>query len=253
MSVIRQRLTYANVVSTLCLFLILAGAGAYAAGKLGRNTVGSKQVKNDSLTGKDVNEATLSLARGATGPAGAVGSVGPAGATGPSGSPDNPAQVLAKLLQVDGAGSGLDADTVSGVPAGSLETIGRSNLATCGDNNHTGTDCTSVNLTLPRAARVFVSLSGNYSVTALDDTLGPGSGSDVTTKVAGSCAIKVDSSVAIGVNVTSFNNGEEGALSSSLVTGSLAAGAHTFTARCAESDGDISYTPSIAAVMLGNG
>lgn len=41
---IRRRLTYANVISTLCLFLLLGG-GAYAAIRLPRNSVGSRQLK----------------------------------------------------------------------------------------------------------------------------------------------------------------------------------------------------------------
>ncbi len=45
------------------------------------------------------------------------GTVGPMGAIG-SGSPDTPAQVLAKLLTVDGPGSMLDADTVDGHHSG---------------------------------------------------------------------------------------------------------------------------------------
>lgn len=48
---------------------------------------------------------------GATGPAGPSGPTGPAGA---DGSPDTAAQILAKLITVDGAGSGLDADLLDG-------------------------------------------------------------------------------------------------------------------------------------------
>jgi hypothetical protein len=65
----RSKLTYSNVVSTLCLFLLLGGAGALAAAKLGKNTVGTKQLKNNavtspkvkqgSLTGADINVSTL--------------------------------------------------------------------------------------------------------------------------------------------------------------------------------------------------
>lgn len=57
---------------------------------------------------------------GATGPAGPQGPAGPAGATGPQGpagadgSPDTAAQVLAKLVTMDGSGSGLDADLLDG-------------------------------------------------------------------------------------------------------------------------------------------
>ena len=45
---IRSHLTYANVVSTLCLVLLLGG-GAYAADKLAKNSVGSKQIKANAV------------------------------------------------------------------------------------------------------------------------------------------------------------------------------------------------------------
>lgn len=54
---------------------------------------------------------------GAAGPQGAQGPQGPQGATGPqgpAGSADTAADVLAKLLTVDGFGSGLDADLLDG-------------------------------------------------------------------------------------------------------------------------------------------
>src|SRR6476620_7771496 len=65
---IRAKLTYSNVISTLCLFLILGG-GAYAAARLPKNSVGPRQikpnavsgtkVKNGTLTGADINASTL--------------------------------------------------------------------------------------------------------------------------------------------------------------------------------------------------
>jgi len=74
----KLRLSYANVISTLALFLALAGGAAFAA-SLGKNSVGSKQlkknavvtakikkeavtggkVKKDTLTGTQINEGTL--------------------------------------------------------------------------------------------------------------------------------------------------------------------------------------------------
>ena len=47
---IRAQLTYANVVSTLCLFLLLTGGSALAAATLGKNSVGSRQLKSKSVT-----------------------------------------------------------------------------------------------------------------------------------------------------------------------------------------------------------
>lgn len=47
---IRPQFTYANVISTLCLFLLLAGGSALAATQLGKNTVGSRQLKSKAVT-----------------------------------------------------------------------------------------------------------------------------------------------------------------------------------------------------------
>jgi hypothetical protein len=46
---IRKRLTYANVMSSIAVFLVLGGATALAAG-LGKNSVGSKQLKKNAVT-----------------------------------------------------------------------------------------------------------------------------------------------------------------------------------------------------------
>jgi hypothetical protein len=75
---VRDRLTYANVVSTICLFVVLGG-GAYAAVQLPPKSVGTKQLKNkavkrvkiarravttpkiapDAVTGPKVDESSL--------------------------------------------------------------------------------------------------------------------------------------------------------------------------------------------------
>jgi len=50
MKKLRSMLTYANVISTLCLFLLLGGGAAVAASHLGTNSVGAKQLKKNSVT-----------------------------------------------------------------------------------------------------------------------------------------------------------------------------------------------------------
>lgn len=50
MKQIRQRLTYANVMSSIAVFLVLAGGTAFAAQQLGKNSVGSKQIKKNAIT-----------------------------------------------------------------------------------------------------------------------------------------------------------------------------------------------------------
>lgn len=115
-----------NLVAYVALLFALGGTG-YAAGSklLPSNSVGTAQVINSSLLAKDFRRGQLPRgargepgARGARGPTGAQGAQGVRGATGaqgPAGSPDTPAQVLTKLSQVDGSGSGLDADRLDGI------------------------------------------------------------------------------------------------------------------------------------------
>ena len=65
--------------------------------------------------------------KGDPGPAGAPGpkgEAGPAGATGPNGSPDTPQGVLAKLAEVDGTGSALDADLFDGLNSSAFQMRG---------------------------------------------------------------------------------------------------------------------------------
>jgi hypothetical protein len=79
------KLTYANVISTICLFLLLGGGAAFAASHihLGKNVVGVNQlkknsvtnakikkdavtggkVKDNSLSGADIDQASLTAVR----------------------------------------------------------------------------------------------------------------------------------------------------------------------------------------------
>jgi hypothetical protein len=55
---LRGKLTYANVMSTLAVFLVVSGGAAYAASHLGKNSVGTKQLKKNAVTtAKIKNEA----------------------------------------------------------------------------------------------------------------------------------------------------------------------------------------------------
>lgn len=84
MKQIRKRLTYANVMSSIAVFLVLGGATAIAAQKIGKNdlkanavttgkikrnavttskiknsAVTTNKIRNDAVTGSKINEATL--------------------------------------------------------------------------------------------------------------------------------------------------------------------------------------------------
>jgi hypothetical protein len=82
MSRIRQRLSYANVISTLCLFLLVGGGTAFAASQIAKESIGAKAIKKESIgPGKLTKAAKAALEgqKGATGPAGPAGPQGPAG------------------------------------------------------------------------------------------------------------------------------------------------------------------------------
>jgi hypothetical protein len=86
-SKLRSRLTFANVVSMVALFVALGGS-SYAA-----VTITGKQIKDSSITTKDIKDGSLlnrdfkpgQLPRGGTGPQGPAGAAGRDGATGPAG------------------------------------------------------------------------------------------------------------------------------------------------------------------------
>jgi hypothetical protein len=61
MSRIRDRLTYANVMSTVAVFVALGGA-SYAAFKVPANSVGTKQLKSGAVTGAKIHRGAVSAA-----------------------------------------------------------------------------------------------------------------------------------------------------------------------------------------------
>ncbi len=81
---LRPRLTYANVISTFCLFLLLGGGVAYAGTKLPKNSVGTKQLKAGAVTPTKLSAAAKSTL---TGPQGLAGAPGPQGLPGEPGLP----------------------------------------------------------------------------------------------------------------------------------------------------------------------
>ena len=80
---IRRKLTYANVMATVAVFIALGGS-AYAAAKItGKNvkngSLTGKDVKNNSLTGKDVKRLGAGDFKAGALPQGPRGPAGPAG------------------------------------------------------------------------------------------------------------------------------------------------------------------------------
>jgi hypothetical protein len=90
---VRRHLTYANVISTLCLFIVLGGTSwAVASGSIGsreikNGSVQSVDIKNGQVTGADVDNGSLGTKDFAKGklPTGPRGATGPQGPQGPAG------------------------------------------------------------------------------------------------------------------------------------------------------------------------
>jgi hypothetical protein len=157
---ILSRLTYANAMATIAVFIAIGG-GAYAAG-LAKDSVKSKQIKNGAVKGADIHDNAITSPKVKDGsllgsdfaagqlPAGKPGEDGEDGQDGDDGSPDTGQQILGKLATVDGAGSGLDADAVDGLSPAQLG------------------DVQSARFTVPQSAvaQTFASITGITNVTS---------------------------------------------------------------------------------------
>jgi hypothetical protein len=67
MRTFRKHLTYANVFSTIGVFLLLAGGTAIAAKQLGKKTVGAKQLKKNAVTTAKIKAKAVTKAKIADG------------------------------------------------------------------------------------------------------------------------------------------------------------------------------------------
>ncbi len=104
---LRGKLTYANVVSSLCLFLLLGGGAAVAAG-IGKNSVGTKQLKKSFVTTVKVRNGAITEAKIAKG-----------------------AVTASKIADGSLTGAQIDASTLGAVP--SAHTAGTASTANVAD------------------------------------------------------------------------------------------------------------------------
>ncbi len=77
---LRSKLTYANVMATVAVFLALGG-GAYAATALPKNSVGARQLKAHAVTPAKLSALATKAITGPAGPQGPPGAPGAPGAT----------------------------------------------------------------------------------------------------------------------------------------------------------------------------
>jgi hypothetical protein len=73
---LRGQLTYANVMATIAVFLVLAGGTAFAATQIGRESVGTNQLKKEAVTPAKLSKASKAVLTGSQGATGATGATG---------------------------------------------------------------------------------------------------------------------------------------------------------------------------------
>lgn len=78
----KSKLTYANVISTIALFLVLAGGTAFAASQWARESIPAKALKKESIGPGKLTKAAKATLVGPAGPAGPAGAPGSAVAYG---------------------------------------------------------------------------------------------------------------------------------------------------------------------------
>jgi hypothetical protein len=157
---------------------------AVTASRIAPNAVNSDDIEDGSITAADINLRSFPPSvpgprgetgaqgpqgpQGPEGPVGPEGPEGPEGPVGPSGSPDTPAQVLAKLSTVDGAGSGLDADLFDGLESSAFQLRV---TGTCGSGQYMQTIAADGSVTCGTDQGVTVPLVLNQTNPASTDTV----------------------------------------------------------------------------------
>jgi len=272
-----------NLVGYVALTVALMGVPV--AWALGRNTVGTKQikpnavrssdVKNEALTGFDVNESTFGLVPSAANAghaqtaANAVNAQSAENATNAenaqnAGSAQN-AQNAVNAQNANNANSASfalnsqnsdNANNLGGFPLSQFAGIGRES-GTYGCNadilqpSYEGCSIDTINL--PRSGRVLGILTGTAIAFNLDDP--NQSPADNATFVQGRCDLSVDTGGTITqAPVTKlFTTGTKTGFAAVGVSASLSAGDHDFTVACQDQDGDMDWENlKFAVVLLGS-
>ena len=109
---LRQNLTYANVTATLALFVALGGT-SYAALKLPRNSVGSRQIRAAAVGSSEVRDRSVRLRDISSSARSSLRAQrGPAGPAGPQGAPG--AAAVKFFAAVSGAGTFVRGNATTG-------------------------------------------------------------------------------------------------------------------------------------------
>jgi len=113
---LRPRLSYANVVSSLALFIALGGTG-YAVTQLPRNSVGARQLKPNAVTSAKIRAGAVQ--RSDLSPNARIGSRGVRGPAGPVGPSETIQVKRAEAAAIPTGANGSATLATISVPAGS--------------------------------------------------------------------------------------------------------------------------------------
>ena len=228
------------LISMVALFVAFGGV-SYAAATIGsaeikNNSVRSKDVKNGDLRGKDLKKDTIGASRVLESSLGKV----PSAAKADSAS------------SADTAGSATTATTASnanalgGVALNDTERGSDSYDADCNPSSAAFVDCTGATITLPRSSKVLVQQSGEWN-------------SDTAGAARGTCVLQQnDVTISNTFQIGELNDGtddtHENAIPGFLdVRGPLAPGNYRFELSCNQLQGDFDLTDIRTAVtMVGN-
>ncbi len=227
MKQIRKRFTYANVMSSIAVFLVLGGGAAFAAGQLGKNSVGPKQlkknavttakIKNGAVTGAKVKAGSLSASNFAAGQL-------PAGPKGDKGDPG-------PSFGAFGSGGCGDLEKE--------EVEGEEVFEPCASTGP---------VNLPSAGNVLLIASAEWD----NDNEGG------TPPNTGQCHLSVDGvpdsdEVYFGENTNTHIIEAGGSIATNRITNTLSAGSHEFALECRELKGSTYIADAqISAVLLGS-
>ena len=221
MKQIKKRLTYANVMSSIAVFLVLGGATAIAAGQLGKNSVGSKQLKKNAVT-------TAKIKKGAV-----------------TGAKVKPGSLKASSFAAGQLPAGPKGD--KGDTGPSFGAFANGGCGSLGEGFDTCVSTGSVNL--PSSGHVLLIASGEWDNDDPETPEPPNSGE---------CRLSVDGNplsrdVTFGEDTSTHGINEGGSISMNWITNSLSAGSHSFAFECRETDGSVYNDEAmLSAILLGS-
>jgi hypothetical protein len=243
---LRSRLTYANVMATIAVFLVLSGGTAVALN--GANTVFSDDIVNGEVKNPDLADNSVASGKIADGRVlnpdlgpNAVTSAKVANESLTGDDVFNGSLTGADIADGALTGDDVDESSIAQVPNAALGGIGRSGTGNC-DPGADFFTCRFVSMTLPSPSRVLMIGSAN----AHSD----GSDAHGTCLLATDVADLPETAMPTIVTNGSLVNGAGEALTMSGVTQPMI-GAHDFAIRCRQDKGDMRYGPvQITAVAL---